>query len=554
MRVLHTVRHLRPRQIAAQISYRLRRSWDDPAGVLRWEPPAFAGIAWQPSGRFLSPMIGSNSPQRIRAGQLEFLNQLVAIGFPPDWNRADLPRLWRYNLQYFEHLWAIERANDAKALVLDWINRRQPSRQHVGWEPYPISLRLMSWCGVLFDRFRGEIAHDPELMSRLWPSIYRQAEWLAGHLETHLQANHLLENAAALTVVGCCFAGQAAQRWRQIGTRLLREQVPEQILPDGGHYERSPMYHCRVVYVLAMLRNIGQADVSEIVSRPLERAVRAMKLMCHPDRQIALLNDSAFGVYNEPSELAAYCGQPEDPPFGSFSLPDTGYFGARARNGSYVICDAASIGPDHQPGHAHGDMLSFELSLRGQRVIVDSGVHDYEPGEMRAYCRSTRAHNTIEINGQDQCEFWDVFRVARRGHVHDLSMRPREDGFELCAWHDGYTRLGGVPRHRRQFRWFECGRLEVSDTILADAQIRAVSRLHLHPDCRIIEAGSDGVRVVYPGGVFRVVPSPAQCQIGIEDSWYCPRFGVKLANRAIALRARGRDRIAMGFTIADGEA
>jgi uncharacterized heparinase superfamily protein len=305
------------------------------------------------------------------------------------------------------------------------------------------------------------------------------------------------------------------------------------------------------VYLLAMLRNIGQADVSELVVQPLARAVEAMKLMCHPDRQIALLNDSAFGVYNDPWELAAYCGQPEDPPSGSFSLPDTGYFGARAGNGSYVICDAAPIGPDHQPGHAHGDMLSFELSLRGHRVIVDSGVHDYEPGGMRAYCRSTRAHNTVEINAQDQCEFWSAFRVARRGRVRDVTMTPGDGGFELSAWHDGYARLRGSPRHRRWFGWLDCGRLQVTDTIIADAQVVATSRLHLHPDCRIIEAGSNGVRVAYPGGAFRVVPRPAQCRIAIEDSWYCPQFGMKLANRAIAFQPACGQRIVMGFTIAD---
>src|SRR5262249_55816917 len=151
-----------------------------------------------------------------------------------------------------------------------------------------------------------------------------------------------------------------------------------QVLPDGGHFERSPMYHCRLVFMLAMLRNIGRTDIDQIVDQPLARAVAAMRRMCHPDGKIALLNDSAFGIYNDPASLSEYVGSPDPAPAGAFALRNTGYYGARGDNGSYVICDAGPIGPGYLPGHAHGDMLSFELSFYGHRVIVDSGVYDYE--------------------------------------------------------------------------------------------------------------------------------------------------------------------------------
>ena len=107
-----------------------------------------------------------------------------------------------------------------------------------------------------------------------------------------------------------------------------------------------------------------------------------------------------------------------------FALRDAGYYGARG-SGHYVVCDAAPIGPDYQPGHAHGDLLSFELSLAGRRVIVDAGVHGYDGDPLRAWCRSTRAHNTVEIDGEDQCEFWGTFRVARRARPRDVVWTPR---------------------------------------------------------------------------------------------------------------------------------
>jgi uncharacterized heparinase superfamily protein len=139
-------------------------------------------------------------------------------------------------------------------------------------------------------------------------------------------------------------------------------------------------------------------------------------------------------------------------------------------------------------------MFSFELALGGRRVIVDSGTYDYVPSEMRAYCRSTAAHNTVTINGQDQAEFWAAFRVGRRGHPHDVRMASTSDGFELSGWHDGYRHLPGRPVHRRRFHWHDAGSLVIHDEIIASQPVTAVARLHLHPDCRLVETSGTILR------------------------------------------------------------
>jgi len=201
----------------------------------------------------------------------------------------------------------------------------------------------------------------------------------------------------------------------------------------------------------------------------------ALAALHHPDGGIALLNDSALNLYTDPAELRQYIGRAigeatntKSQPANNqpFALNESGYFGARNASESYVICDAGPIGPDYLPGHAHGDIFSFELSLRGYRVIVDSGTHDYEVGEMRNYCRSTRAHNTIEIDNQDQCEFWGAFRVGRRGRPHDVRWEPLDGGgFRLSGWHDGYQHLPGAPTHRRTFVWHPQEVLMIKDEV-----------------------------------------------------------------------------------------
>ena len=473
-------------------------------------------------------------------GRFTYLNRDVHTKWPPDWSRPDVPKLWLYNLHYFDYLWALH-YKEAKRLVLDWIENHPLRTNQVGWEPYPTSLRLVNLCGVFFGKFRTQIKRDVDFIRPLWSSICLQMQWLSEHLETHLLGNHLFENGAALAFVGSCFSGQAADRWLQRGRNILESQIPEQILGDGMHFERSPMYHSRIVYLLALLCNTGHRGLVDLVREPLVRAVNALSQLTHPDGQIALFNDSAFSVYNTPGELRAYvqdllAGKNRDIQIfarGPFALSDAGYYGFRDDAGTYVICDAAPIGPDYIPGHAHADIFSFELSLKGHRVVVDSGVYDYEPSSMRSYCRSTRAHNTVEIGKVDQCEMWAAFRVGHRGYPHNVRWIPSKDGFLLEGWHDGYKRLKGHPGHSRQFRWHRSGEFVIEDYIDASCLQNAVARIHLHPDCTMGSMNDNGVEIFYPAGRLEF-SYQGTGKLAVEKSLYCPEFGRKIENLTLA--------------------
>ncbi|MCK5611451.1 heparinase II/III-family protein, partial [Candidatus Pacearchaeota archaeon] len=267
--------------------------------------------------------------------------------------------------------------------------------------------------------------------------------------------------------------------------------------------------------------------------------------LCHPDGQIAIFNDSAFSIYNNPEDLL---GPESTTDSGPWALPDAGYYGYRSDDDSYIVCDAGPIGPDYIPGHAHGDIFSFELSLKGQRVIVDSGVFSYVAGEMRKYCRSTRAHNTVEINGQDQCEFWSAFRVAKRGYPRDIVWKPASDKFYLNAWHDGYKRLPGNPIHKRQVEWCDSSTITVLDKITATKPVRAISRLHLHPHCVIQEITKKQITIRYPAGIF-TIETNGECTFKRERTWYCSEFGNRVKNECLCLESAGSD-LLFGYKIA----
>ena len=552
-RWLRTVRSLRARQIAGQLQRRIAPLWERPEAFARRTPPAWPGVAWTPRVGLLPPTPGTTAA-RPAEGCFELLGRRERLGWPPDWDAPGLPALWRYHLHYFEPLAALDFA-EARELASDWIRRHDLRHGRVGWDPYPTSLRLLNWCGVFFGRERARTAADPAFEAALWRSIWLQAEWLRAHLEWHLLGNHLLENGVALAYCGSAFAGPAAAAWRRAGMALLRRELPEQILPDGGHFERSPMYHARALYALAALVDAGDAELRALVAEPLARMQRALVHLCHPDGGIALLNDSALGAQPDPAALLEWASRAAGGPRlaaepGVFALPDTGYFGAREASGHYVVCDAAPIGPEYLPGHAHADLLSFELSLAGRRVVVDAGVFGYEADERRRFARSTRAHNTVEIEGGDPCELWAAFRVGRRGHPRDVRFRERPGGFALDAWHDGYATLPGAARHARSFAWHADGVLLVRDRIDAGARVRACSRLHLHPECRIAAIEGSGARILHPGGAFQVrFAGPGALRA--EPSRHFPGFGRELASEGLAFDAEG-ERFETGFCIAAG--
>ena len=543
-RLARTVRWLRARQLWGQLRVRLRSAIERPE---RWEDgaPSLPGVRWSDPRDFLPPGVQDNRADELREGRFRFLQQSEPLGWPPRWSLTGLPRLWEYNLHYFEYLWALP-YEEGRLVALDWIQEHPLGPRQTGWDPYPISLRSVNWCGYFLGRHREVTLGDLDFAPGLWASLHRQLAWLSKHVETHLLGNHLFENAAALAFCGSCFRGDPGDAWLRQGLAILDRELSEQVLADGGHFERSPMYHARITYLLQLLEATGVEELVSRVEEPLGRMRAALASLCHPDGEIALLNDSALGIANRPSEIGVPAVEAA-----AFALPDTGYYGARSAHGHHVICDAAPIGPDYQPGHAHGDLLAFELSLAGRRVIVDAGVFDYEPGPRRDYSRSTRAHNTVEIEGQDQCEFWGVFRVGRRGRPRDVDWQVlEEEGFRLRASHDGYRWLPGRPLHQRVFRWHPDGLLLVRDRVQALSESSVCSRLHLHPDCQILERAAASVLVAAPGGECRIhFAGPGRLD---EEAWrYSPRFGEEREGRALLWSLRGRD-LEFGFCVASG--
>jgi uncharacterized heparinase superfamily protein len=470
-----------------------------------------------------------------------FLNQTHTVPDKADWNAPALEKLWLYNLHYFDDLNAenaAERHTWHQSLLARWVAENPPGQGN-GWEPYPTSLRIVNWIKWA--------AAGNALSDECVQSLAVQTRWLTQRLEWHILGNHLFENAKALVFAGLFFQGLEADGWRAKGLAILARQIPEQVLADGGHFERSPMYHAIILEDILDLINAAGAwparvagDVTDEWKRVAERMLTWMQAMSHPDGDIAFFNDAALGIASNLKALAAYAARLGIRTHGvaatGVSLPDSGF--VRLENPHAVaLLDVAPVGPDYLPGHAHADTLSFELSLFGQRIIVNGGTSCYGTGAQRLTERGTAAQSTVEINGQNSSEVWSGFRVARRAYPFALHMEKADNASSVACSHDGYRRSPGKPIHRRHWS-LEKNSLVICDTVTGP-HVSAVARFHLHPGVRIEADGDqrwhlhwgDGSRVA----LLQVLDGTAH----LAASTYSPEFGVVIPSHCVVVRLLG---------------
>ena len=527
LRLLRTVSHLTPRQITYQLLRRL-------GPKTRVRPPS--GLSPRP-GLFLTPPL-----PRDCGGEpwsLTFIG--VRKSFDParfDWASMDQDKLWRYNLHYFDCLHEPGRTNGPE-LIESWISANPQGRADA-WEPFPVSLRLVNWIKFF-------LSPGAQSLPASWlESLALQARWLSRNIEYHLLANHYFKNAKALIFAGVFFDGVEARRWLNLGLRIASEELAEQVLPDGGHFERSPMYHCMILEDCLDLLNLCRAcglDEVRALKAELERLIPAMlhfaEGLTHPDGGIAMFNDAALGIEPGHAELAAYFAALGGEQAGQAdarvrSFIDSGYFRLSPCPGDVLLADCGPIGPDYQPGHAHCDTLSFELSLNGRRIIVDSGCCQYLDEVIRQYNRGSAGHNGLSIDGENQSEVWGAHRVARR--ARPLYAMAADEGGALVfeGAHDGYTRLAGKPVHHRRIAWAD-GRIEISDRVMGLGEHDLELRLHVHPGC-VVRAEGDAVILDSGAAVLRV--ASRQGRLEVERGWYCPKFAEKRDCAVLCVRVR----------------
>lgn len=524
----HTLRYLRPVQIAGRIRFKLCRPRPDER-----QPPALR----QRLHSYAAPLPAEASmlaPDRFR-----LLNLEGACSGAADWQGPGRARLWTYNLHYFDDLnaqGAPARRSWHQRLMERWIDENPPGAG-VGWDPYPVSRRVVNW-------IKWSLAGNA-LSPRARQSLAVQVRWLSRRIESHLQGNHVFANAKALAHAGLYFDGEEAGRWLRQGMSLLQAQLAEQVLADGGHFERSTMYHAGFIADMLETADVMRAYGREVDAAWRETIARMMawlEAMSHPDGGIAFFNDAAFAIAPAALELRDYADRLEVPLgarglAGLRSLLPSGYVCVDLAP-FFLICDVAPIGPDHLPAHAHADTLSFEMSYQGRRVFVNSGTSEYGMGAERQRQRGTAAHNTLVLDGENSSEVWAGFRVARRARARLLEAGEITGGFRVAGEHDGYRRLPGRNVHRRS--WTLSARELLIEDCIEGPFRTATCHFHLHPDIHVLRARGANLLLGDSHGPLLELQFEGAAIVDVVDSTWHPEFGLALPSRCIVAHIEGQ--------------
>lgn len=506
----NTVRYLKPIQIFARCVHYIRK-------VVPYRQDWSQYPSLIPQKLIFIDSIHSNTSNSGMS--FEFLNLKKNFEEQIDWNFLGHGRLWTYNLNYFEYLNQKGISSDEGVQLIDNFVFHLPNIK-IGMDPYPLSLRCINW--IRF--FIKHKIHNAKFDSIL----FNQLNLLTNKLEYHLLGNHLLENGFALLFGAYYFNDR---KLYGIAKKILVPELKEQILPDGGHFELSPMYHCTMLFRLLDCYNIisnnkqFDMELELLFKQKCELMLAWMNNITFKNGNIPLMNDSAFNIAPHNRELIDYALRLELDICKKVELDHSGYR-KFVNNKFELLADVGSIGPDYQPGHAHADTFTFELYVNKKPIVVDTGTSTYIPGKRRKWERGTSAHNTVSVNGDDSAEVWASHRVARRPEVFFVE----DNDKNLQAFHNGYRKYN--LHHRRSFNIQNFREFQIIDSIEAIksveefpfSELNINTRFHFHPD---VEVELDGMNLSINGNIK--ISFIGSKDVSMHDYLYAPEFN-KLIN------------------------
>lgn len=468
----HTIKYLKPIQIYYRLYYFVRERFFKKSYIKKLKEDD-CSIIWKNEVTTTNSYIGNNT--------FIFLNLEYRFGEVIDWNYSSFGKLWTFNLNYFDFLNQQEITKEqGKDLILKYIENDDVLID--GKASYTISLRSINWVKFLSV---NEIKNK-----KIDQVLYNHFQILINNLEYHLLGNHLLENGFALLFGAYYFKDEELYIKAQ---KILVNELEEQILQDGGHFELSTMYHqtmlIRVLDCIQLLQlnNWRNKELLSFLEEKANLMLSWLQEVTFSNGDIPMVNDSTFEIAPVSKELFDYA-KALNLEFKKSVLSDSGY--RMVRDKMYeLFLDIGQVGASYQPAHVHSDTFSFVLYINEQPIIVDRGITTYEKNKIRQTERGTASHNTVQIEGKEQTEVWGGFRVAKRAKI----IKSIEKDLVIEASHDGYMALNSI--HTRRFDALN-NKIKIFDTISNGVNKQSIAHLHFHPNINKVEINNKRINLV----------------------------------------------------------
>lgn len=524
-----------------------------------------------------------------------------------DYRRGDLAGGVRYCWELNRHGYFLTLAQAwflthehrfAQRLLADWLDwiAQNPPRFGVNWTSMlECALRIHTWCWSLWFLSECDLLTD-QMLRPILGSLWQQTAEIAMNLSIGSSANnHLIGEAAGMWTFSALFpSARHAQRWSRVAHRILSTEIPRQITADGVTVEQAVHYQVFVIemalHAATLAKHIGES-FGQHYSQRMQAGARFLTTLLDSGAHVPHIGDSddaevlpfcpvlSSAEYTMVDAVHAIVSQaPPTTVKGAFlsarpirgeantMLPaqstmfaEGGYAVMRDAAGKRVaVVDYGELGWGAIAAHAHADALSITLSANAQPILVDAGTYCYhdEPDWRDAF-RSTRYHNTVCVEGQDQSQMLGPFLWGERAHVrvHHWSTADLVD--VLVASHDGYRRIG-AGLHTRWFCWLKPDLWLVVDEV-EQSDGRCVEQCWCFSQACVPQVAGDTMQMLCAGQAFWVVPvspvSAHQTRAGAprEGGWVSPAFGKREPTTHLTLRRAG-EKGRLATLLAIGEA
>lgn len=521
---------------------------------------------------------------------------------------GDAKVVWEPNRHH--HLVVLARAYRASAdpryaaaiveQLESWLDQC-PFGYGMNWRsPLELAIRLINWVWAI------DLVHESGVVAAdFWHRVQRSAyqhlwQITRSYSRGSSANNHRIGEAAGVFIATSYLPGLDPRgRWRRESWRILADEILTQTHTDGGTREQAVGYHLFVLQFFALAGVVARRTAADFPAEywaRLERMVEFLAVLGEGGRSLPMLGDADDGYVldlgspGDPGETlalaAAVCGRTDlaaaEPPeavhwllgnagwnlsgeaavsaprrLESRALPESGYYLLQCgtvADGISVVFDCGELGFGPLAAHGHADALSFTLRVRGHDVLVDPGTYDYFSfPAWRQYFRSTRAHNTVAVDDQDQSVMLGPFLWGARAQARCLAWAPAGEGGRVAGEHDGYRRLADPVVHRRTLDLDARTRvLVVRDDILARGSHAIAIHFHLAEDVAISAVGPNRFRLTVGSTTATLeldANLTAETLAGSEDpigGWVSR--GYHRRTPATTLIARGQSRGASTFT------
>jgi uncharacterized heparinase superfamily protein len=414
----------------------------------------------------------------LRGGTFRFAGESAA-GETPPWTAALQPAFlaelhgfaWLADLAALEEddAWATGRAWTA-----DWLARCD-GWDAVAWRADVAGSRLIAWI-TYWARLAGR-AEDDAFTAQLCASLARQMRHLSRVGRREAPGVKRLIALAGLVAAAAALGNPGTL---ERGVRQLAGEAEAQILPDGGHVERSPRAQLRALEALIVARAAlaaRQAEVPPALQSAIDRAAPMLRFFRHGDGALALFNGADEETAETVERVLAHAEAKGRAPH---SAPYAGFQRLQAGRSLMIVDTGAPPGPGLD-GDAHAGTLSFEMSHGRERLIVNCGAYHGPSAQWRAVARASAAHSTLVVADTNSAEIRvDGGRGRKPSRVR--CERAEKDGAQwIAASHDGYVPIFGLTHHRQLFLSADGEDLRGEDRLSGPAGQDFVLRFHLHP-------------------------------------------------------------------------